>query len=97
MVVVNVGLCVVEIHLVASHSLKEKRRVLRRLKDRLRGKFNISIAEVDHQDLWQRATLGIVAISPAREPLESCFSQLRGIVESEIPGDLVRFELEYLT
>lgn len=93
----NVGLCIVEFHLTAAHSLKEKRRVLRRLKDRLRGRFNVSVAEIDHQDLWQRATLGIVAISEGREPLESCFSQLRGLVESEIPGDLLSFQTEYLT
>jgi uncharacterized protein YlxP (DUF503 family) len=93
----NVGLCIVEIHLSATHSLKEKRRVLRRLKDRLRSRFNVSVAEIDHQDLWQRATLGIVAISQARDPLESCFNQMRGLVESEIPGDLVSFETEYLT
>ncbi len=92
----NVGLCIVEFHLTASHSLKEKRRVLRRLKDRLRGRFNVSVAEIDHQDLWQRATLGIVAISEARAPLESCFAQLRGLVESEIPGDLLSFQTEYL-
>jgi uncharacterized protein YlxP (DUF503 family) len=93
----NVGLCIVEIHLSASHSLKDKRRVLRGLKDRLRNRFNVSVAEIDHQDLWQRATLGIVSISEGREPLESCFSQIRGIVESELPGDLVSFEVEYLT
>lgn len=93
----NVGLCIVEIHLAATHSLKEKRRVLRRLKDRLHGRFNVSVAEIDHQDLWQRATLGIVAIAQAREPLELCFGQVRSIVESEIAGDLMSFEVEYLT
>jgi len=92
----NVGLCIVEFHLTAAHSLKEKRRVLRRLKDRLRGRFNVSVAEIDHQDLWQRATLGIVAISESRGPLELCFDQLRGLVESEIPGDLLSFQTEYL-
>ena len=93
----HVGLCILEIHLPASHSLKDKRRVLRGLKDRLRSRFNVSVAEIDHQDLWQRATLGIVSISQGREPLESCFRQIRGIVESELPGDLVSFEVEYLT
>jgi len=93
----NVGLCIVEIHLSAAQSLKEKRKTLRKLRDRLRARFNISVAEIDHQDLWQRATLGIVAISQAREPLESCFVQVRRIVESQIPGDLVSFEVEYLT
>ena len=93
----NVGLCVVEIHLVASHSLKEKRRVLRKVKDRLRSRFNVSVAEIDHQDLWQRSTLGVVAISSARQPLESCFQQIQGILESEIPGQILNFEVEYLT
>jgi len=49
-----------EMHLPYSQSLKDKRMVLRRVKDRLQ-KFNVAVAEVDHQDLWQRATLGIVA------------------------------------
>jgi uncharacterized protein YlxP (DUF503 family) len=93
----NVGLCVVEIHLPSSHSLKDKRRVLKGLKDRLRGRFNVSMAEIDHQDLWQRAALGIVSISDARQPLESCFAQIRRIVESEPAADLVSFEVEYLT
>jgi uncharacterized protein len=93
----NVGLCVVEIHLVASHSLKEKRRVLRRLKDQIRAKFNVAIAEVDHQDLWQRATLGLVSISSSREVLESCFQQVRGILEREAEGDLASFHIEFLS
>ena len=93
----NVGLCILEIHLSSAHSLKDKRRVLKGLKDRLRGRFNISVAEIDHQDLWQRSTLGIVSISQARQPLESCFEQIRRIVESDLPADLVSFEVEYLT
>lgn len=93
----NVGLCVIEIHLSTARSLKDKRRVLRRIKDRLRVRFNVSVAEIDHQDLWQRATLGVVAISGARPPLESCFAQIRGMLDSEVPGGLVSFELEYLT
>jgi len=93
----NVGLCILEIHLSSAQSLKDKRRVLKGLKDRLRSRFNVSVAEIDHQDLWQRATLGIVSISQARQPLESCFTQIRRILESEMPADLVEFEVEYLT
>ena len=93
----NVGLCVVEIHLSTSHSLKEKRRVLRRIKDQLRGRFNVAVAEIDHQDLWQRATLGIVSIAGRREILESCFAQVRGIIEREVPGEVADFQVEYLT
>ena len=93
----NVGLCVVEIHLATSHSLKEKRRVLRRIKDQLRGRFNVAVAEIDHQDLWQRATLGIVSIAGRRDLLESCFAQIRGLIERELPGEVADYQVEYLT
>ena len=55
----------VEIHIPYAQSLKDKRMVLRRIKDRLQ-KFNVAVAELEHQDLWQRASLGIVAISTPR-------------------------------
>ena len=93
----NVGLCILELHLSSAHSLKEKRRVIKGLKDRLKSRFNVSVAEIDHQELWQRSTLGVVSISQARQPLESCFQQIQRIVESELAAELVSFEIEYLT
>ena len=93
----NVALCVIQIHLPAVGSLKEKRQVLRSLKDRLRGHYNVSVAEIDHQDLWQRATLGIVGIAAARLPLEQTFSSIQGEVERKIPGDILSCEVEFLT
>ena len=59
-----------EIRIEAAHSLKDKRHVVRSLKDRLRNTFNISIAEIEVTDLWQRATLGVVSISDSRDYLE---------------------------
>lgn len=59
-----------ELHIEGAHSLKDKRQVLRSLKDRLRHSFNISVAELDATDLWQRATLGVVSISDSRDYLE---------------------------
>ena len=59
----NVGLCILEIHLSSAQSLKDKRRVLKGLKDRLRSRFNVSVAEIDHQDLWQRAAVAAVTVS----------------------------------
>ena len=56
-----VGICSLVIYLPFCHSLKEKRRVLRSLKDRLRSRHNISIAEVNDQDEWTLATMGITA------------------------------------
>jgi uncharacterized protein YlxP (DUF503 family) len=65
-----VALLTLELHIEDAHSLKDKRQVLRSLKDRLRGQFNVAVAELDHTDLWQRATLGVVSISDSRDYLE---------------------------
>ena len=59
-----------ELRIEGAHSLKDKRQMLRSLKDRLRNSFNIAIAEIDGTDLWQRATLGAVSISDSRDYLE---------------------------
>jgi uncharacterized protein len=59
-----------EIRIEAAHSLKDKRQVLRSLKDGLRAHFNVAVAEMDAGNAWQRATLGIVSISDSREYLE---------------------------
>ncbi|MBI3003134.1 MAG: DUF503 domain-containing protein [candidate division NC10 bacterium] len=58
-----VGTAVVELQLPENGSLKGKRKVLRSIKDRIRVRFNVSIAEVDRQDAWQRATLGVAVVS----------------------------------
>ena len=65
-----VAFLTLEIRIEAAHSLKDKRQVVRSMKDRLRNSFNISVAEIDVTDLWQRATLGVVSISSSRDYLE---------------------------
>jgi uncharacterized protein YlxP (DUF503 family) len=94
---VNVGLCLVHLHLPSVGSLKEKRMVLRGLKDRLRRNHNISVAEVGHQDLWQRVTLGIVGIASAKTPLERTFAAIEEEIERRVPGEVLSCDLEYLT
>lgn len=59
-----------ELRIEAAHSLKDKRQVVRSLKDKLRAKFNISVAEMEQNDLWQRATIGVAAISGSHDYLE---------------------------
>jgi uncharacterized protein YlxP (DUF503 family) len=55
-----------ELHLEGCRSLKDKRQILRSLKDRLRNKYNVSVAETDHNDLWQRAELTVCVVSNER-------------------------------
>jgi len=59
-----------ELRIEGAHSLKDKRQVVRSLKDKLRAGFNVSVAEIDNLDLWQLATIGIVCISGSRDYLE---------------------------
>jgi hypothetical protein len=59
-----------ELQIEAAHSLKDKRQVLRSLKDRLRSSFNISVAELDPSNIWNRATIGVVSISDSRDYLD---------------------------
>jgi len=59
----TVGVLTLELRLENSHSLKEKRHVVQSLKDRLRSKFNVAVAEIDHQDLWQRASVAAVTVA----------------------------------
>jgi uncharacterized protein YlxP (DUF503 family) len=58
-----VGLLTLEIHVPDAQSLKDKRQVLRSLKDRLRGHLNVAVAELDFQDTWQRSVIGVVTLS----------------------------------
>jgi len=94
---VHVGLCLVRLHLPAVASLKEKRMVLRSLKDRLREHHNVAVAEVEHQDLWQRCTLGIVGIASAHAPLEATFAAIQEEVERRAPGEVLSCDVEYLS
>jgi len=59
-----------ELSIEHAQSLKDKRQVLRSLKDRLRNSFNISVAELDSDGLWNRATIGLVSISDSRDYLD---------------------------
>ena len=77
-----VALAVFDFHLPGCRGLKEKRSFLRPLKARLRGEFEISAAEVAHQDLLQRAMLGVAAVGSDREALEPLLQRVLGYVES---------------
>jgi len=60
----------IELRIEHAHSLKDRRQVVRSLKDRLRTSFNVSVAELDGAELWNRATVGVVSISSSRDYLD---------------------------
>ncbi len=86
--------CSLEIHLPHSQSLKEKRMIVRKTAGRLRSRFNFSVSEIGHQELWQRARLGAVSIGPDRIELERISNQLIEECEGILGGDLLRYSIE---
>lgn len=91
-----VGLLSIEILIPEAQSLKDKRMVLRAVKDRLR-QHNVSVAEVAHQDLWQRAGLAVVTVSGAQEAADRTLAGVLDDIERTHPGLVARTSLEWLT
>ncbi len=91
-----VALLSLELFLPGARSLKDKRMVLRRLKDRL-AKFNVAVAEVEHQDLWQRAGLALVTVSTTGTQAERELAAAADEIERLEPGAVTRSSLEMLT
>ncbi|MCY3712904.1 MAG: DUF503 domain-containing protein [Gemmatimonadetes bacterium] len=78
-----VGLCRIDLFLPESRSLKAKRQVIKGLKDRIRNRFNVSVAEVEHQSLWQRATLGLAMVSEEKGYVDRTLQQVLNLVQAE--------------
>ena len=85
-----------ELHIEAAQSLKDKRQVVRSLKDRLRGKFNVAVAELEGQDSWQRSVVGVVSLSNNNSHLEQSLRNVLEDSERLLGRDLIGHELEVL-
>ena len=91
-----IGYLSLEIYLPYSHSLKEKRQRLKRIRDRLRNKYNVAFAELDFQNKWQRSKIGIVTISNQKTLVEKIFNQIIKDVIDNIDGEVINTHQEYL-
>jgi uncharacterized protein YlxP (DUF503 family) len=91
-----VGLCTVELFIPESRSLKYKRQVLHSLKDRLHAKFNLSVAEVDGQDLWQKAVLGMACVANEGGHVNQVLEQALNVIKSMPAVEVARTKLELL-
>ncbi len=91
-----VGLCTIELYIPDSHSLKAKRQVIRSLKQRLRDKFNVSVAEVGEQDLWQKALLGIACVANESAYVNEVLDQAVNLVRSVPSIELGKYRIEML-
>jgi uncharacterized protein YlxP (DUF503 family) len=92
---VVVGVLSVELHVAGARSLKDKRVVLRRVKDRLK-KFNVAVSEIDHHDLWQRAAIAVVTVSTDQAHADRELAAAAAEIDRVEPGVVVRTDIEFL-
>jgi uncharacterized protein YlxP (DUF503 family) len=93
----TVGVCRVWLRLPENHSLKEKRRVVKQLVARLQAKFNVAVAEVDDQDLWQMASLGVTCVSTSEGHAHQVLSNVVAFIRNERPdAEMVDYRTEML-
>lgn len=92
-----IGLLQLDVHVPHAQSLKDKRSVVKRLKDQLRGRFNVAVAEVAANDTWQRATLGLSTVGEDRAYLHGLLSQVTEWVRATRLVELIRVDEEYLS
>jgi uncharacterized protein YlxP (DUF503 family) len=91
-----IGLLTLEIYIPEAHSLKDKRQVLRSLKDRLRSRFNVAVAELDGEDSWQRSVVGVVSLSNKAGHVEQSLRTVLEESERHLGRDLIGHEIEVL-
>ena len=92
----TIGVLTMELRLEYAHSLKEKRHVVQGLKERLRNRFNVAVAEIDYQDLWQRAMLAAVTVSGSRERAGAVLEAVEKEAALLLGADLVQASIEWL-
>jgi uncharacterized protein len=91
-----IGVLMLELRLGNSHSLKDKRQVVKGLKERLRNKFNVAVAEIDYQDLWQRAAVAAVTVSADHSHAERVLHSVEAEAASLLGPDLAGATVEWL-
>jgi uncharacterized protein YlxP (DUF503 family) len=92
----SIGVLTLELRLEYSHSLKDKRHVVLGLKERLRNKFNVAVAEIDYQDLWQRALIAAVTVSSDHGRAEQVLQAVEKEASALLGPDLVQASVDWL-
>ncbi|MDZ7265304.1 MAG: DUF503 domain-containing protein [candidate division KSB1 bacterium] len=89
-----VGVGQIELYIPESGSLKSKRFVLKSIKTRIRNKFNVSIAEIENNDKWQRATIGVAIVSNDKKIVDSTLNQIMQFIENDVRLEIVDHSIE---
>ena len=84
-----VGVCRIELFIASAQSLKEKRGIIKSLKSRIAQRFSVSIAEVEHQDKWQRAVLGVALVGTDEPLMQQTFSFIENFVSQDFRVQII--------
>lgn len=90
-----IGALLVEIHVPSAQSLKDKRSVVKSLRDQLRGRFNVAVAEVAANDTWQRASVGVCAVGDSRPYVAGLLRQVTAWLRATRLVALIQVSEEY--
>jgi len=91
----NIGALTLELLIPGSQSLKEKRHVIQSLVKKMKNHFNVAVAEVENQDLWQRSTLAVVSVNSSPTELNRTLDYVVNWVQKEYEVEIIRFGVEY--
>lgn len=91
-----VGVLTLELRIEQAHSLKEKRHVVKSLKDRLRNRFNVSVAEIEDMELHNSAVLAVAVVSASRDFASQVLQAVEAEAESQLGAMLIRTNVEWL-
>ncbi len=91
-----IGSIVLDLYIPHAGSLKEKRMVVRSLKEKLKSKFNVSVSEVGNQDLWQSANIAVVFVSPEKKQTEKIMQSIINFVETNFPDIYINIYKELI-
>jgi hypothetical protein len=91
-----VGICVIELYIPHIHSLKEKRKVLLGIKNRIKNRFNIAIAEVAEQDKWQKAVLGVTTVANDQRFVNQVLDKVIGFISSYPEIEVIHHQIEFV-
>jgi uncharacterized protein YlxP (DUF503 family) len=92
-----IGVCTIELYLPENHSLKGKRHVVKGVKEKLKSRFNVSVAEIDHLDVWQRATIGAIMLNTDHVYVDQELRKMVNFLESsQYAPYLFDYSIEFL-
>ncbi len=90
-----IGFLSLEIHFPYARSLKEKRKILNSLKNKIKQKYNVAIAELDYQNKWQRTQIGIVTLNSQKSIVENLINRILIDTEENINGEIISRQISY--